>query len=204
MPRPHADAAGRSHQVTEVLCSLVVINGLQADVLVIRDRFSESRMAHGTPPGRGHGPRPKKKPRNRAPKMEGITLCEIPAAKADAYTVAKGVDEWIAERDQDQIDNTKAKHLTTKLLDWCRRNGITDLSELQNQKQPLKAWRVAEWKYRAGDSSSLKVHWSILGTFFRWSRGEVVKVLLELCHIVFAPHEFCTTRPCGCLAASRR
>ena len=87
--------------------------------------------------------------------------------KFGAYSVEKAIDEWIAERERDGIrNNTKAKYLSAKLLGWCQRNGIEFLHQIQ--KQALRKWRTEEWAYRAGNSASLKVHWSVLNSFFNW------------------------------------
>jgi integrase/recombinase XerD len=86
--------------------------------------------------------------------------------KPEVYSVEQAIDEWIAEREQDGLHNAKAKHVTKMLLDWCRRNDIEYLNQIG--KQALRVWRTEEWKYRTGDSSSLKCHWSCLSSFFSW------------------------------------
>jgi integrase len=95
--------------------------------------------------------------------------------KTGNYSVKKAIDEWIAEREQDGIrNNAKAKYLTAKLLSWCQRNGIEYLNQIK--KQGLRVWRTKEWRYRTGDSNSLKVHWSILNTFFNWCvEGDLIE-----------------------------
>ena len=98
---------------------------------------------------------------------ERMGLVDAPAtADPKGYSVEKAVDEWIEEREQEQKDNVKAKYLTKKLVAWCHRNNIQYLNQIQ--KHALKLWRTREWKYRNGDSSSMKVHWSVLRTFFEW------------------------------------
>ena len=99
----------------------------------------------------------------KAAELEGVSSTPV---KSTGYPVERAVEEWIAERGQDALNNTKAKYLSQKLLDWCHRNGIEYLGQIE--KQALRVWRSTEWKYRNGDSSSLKVHWSVLCCFFRW------------------------------------
>jgi integrase/recombinase XerD len=82
------------------------------------------------------------------------------------HSVEKAVDQWIEEREKDGLTNVKARHLTAKLVAWCQRNNIRCLEQIQ--KQALRAWRTAEWKYAHGDSSSMKIHWSVLSAFFDW------------------------------------
>jgi hypothetical protein len=88
------------------------------------------------------------------------------ATDPDEYTVERAIDEWIAERDKDELHNVKARHLTAKLLDWSRERGYEFLHQIQ--KQALREWRTSHWKYKNKNSSSLKVHWSVLLTFFNW------------------------------------
>jgi integrase len=102
--------------------------------------------------------------RKRAAEMEDGP--DTTPVKFGAYPVEQAIDEWIAEREGDGLRNTKAKYLTTKLLDWCGTNNIESLNQIQ--KQALRVWRTKEWRYRTGDSTSLKVHWSVLNSFFDW------------------------------------
>ena len=78
------------------------------------------------------------------------------ALKPGTYSVERALDEWIAERDQDKLHNTKARHMRKFLLAWCQRNGIEYLTQIE--KQALRTWRSTgmEWKYRSGDACSLK------------------------------------------------
>jgi hypothetical protein len=64
---------------------------------------------------------------------ERLGLVEVPTQKAEGYSVERAIDEWIKEREQDSINNVKAKALTKKLLDWCRRNNILHLRQIQKQ-----------------------------------------------------------------------
>lgn len=103
--------------------------------------------------------------KKKAAEIEGVP--NVSPTKFGPYSVEKAIDEWIAERERDGIrNNAKAKHLTAKLLYWCQRNGIEFLHQIQ--KQALRTWRTEEWAYRTGNSNSLKVHWSVLNSFFNW------------------------------------
>jgi integrase/recombinase XerD len=87
--------------------------------------------------------------------------------KPAGYPVERAIDEWIAEREADGVRyNAKAKLIGRKLLDWCKKNNIEHLSQIT--KQALRVWRTTGWKYRTGDSTSTKVHWSMLRSFFSW------------------------------------
>jgi hypothetical protein len=61
------------------------------------------------------------------------------ALKPGTYSVERALDEWIAERDQDKLHNTKARHMGKILLAWCHRNGIEYLTQIE--KQALRTWR---------------------------------------------------------------
>jgi integrase/recombinase XerD len=86
--------------------------------------------------------------------------------KVGTYSIERAIDEWVAERDSEGLHNAKAIHIGKKLLAWCRESGIENLGQIQ--KQALRVWRTEKWKYRTGDSCSLKCHWSVLSSFFNW------------------------------------
>jgi integrase len=75
---------------------------------------------------------------------------------------------WYEFRAQNGLDNTKAKLLGRKLVDWCEANNILLLSALTTDK--IIKWRLT-LPFRSGDSSSLGVHWSVISSFFSWAAG---------------------------------
>jgi hypothetical protein len=64
--------------------------------------------------------------------------------------------------------NTKAKFMGDKLAEWCKKNDVLLLSAT-TPHQAIK-FRMS-LPFRTGDSSSLSVHWSIIGGFFNWAVG---------------------------------
>lgn len=83
-------------------------------------------------------------------------------------TAEAALQEWYEFRDQNGLDNTKAKLLGGKLVDWCEENNILLLRALTTDK--LIKWRL-KLPFRSGDSSSLSVHWSVISGFFSWAAG---------------------------------
>jgi integrase len=83
-------------------------------------------------------------------------------------TVKAALQEWYEFRDQDGLDNTKAKLMGCKLVDWCENNNVLLLTALTTDK--IIKWRLT-LPFRSGDSSSLSVHWSVISGFFSWSAG---------------------------------
>jgi hypothetical protein len=83
-------------------------------------------------------------------------------------TVEAALREWYEFRDQDGLDNTKAKLMGGKLVAWCEENNILLLTALTTDK--VIKWRVT-LPFRSGDSSSLSVHWSVISSFFSWVAG---------------------------------
>ena len=83
-------------------------------------------------------------------------------------TVEAVLQEWYEFRDQNKLDNTKAKLLGSKLVEWCEKNDILLLTALTTDK--VIKWRLT-LPFRSGDSSSLSVHWSVIGGFFSWAAG---------------------------------
>lgn len=78
-------------------------------------------------------------------------------------TVEAALQEWYEFRDQNGLDNTKAKLLGGKLVDWCEENNTLLLRALTTDK--IIKWRL-KLPFRSGDSSSLSVHWSVISRFF--------------------------------------
>ncbi len=83
-------------------------------------------------------------------------------------TVEAALQEWYEFRDQDGLDNTKAKLMGGKLVEWCEKNNILLLTALTTDK--TMKWRLT-LSFRSGDSSSLSVHWSVICAFFSWAAG---------------------------------
>ena len=83
-------------------------------------------------------------------------------------TVKAALQEWYEFRDQNDLDNTKAKLMGGKLVEWCENNDILLLTALTTDK--VIKWRLT-LPFRSGDSSSLSVHWSVISGFFSWAAG---------------------------------
>lgn len=83
-------------------------------------------------------------------------------------TVEAALNEWYEFRDQNGLDNIKAKLMGGKLVDWCENNNILLLTALTTDK--IIKWRLT-LPFRSGDSSSLSVHWSVISGFFSWAAG---------------------------------
>ena len=54
------------------------------------------------------------------------------------------------------------------LVEWCKKNDLLLLSAI-TPDQAIK-FRMS-LPFRTGDSSSLSVHWSVIGGFFNWAVG---------------------------------
>ena len=81
-------------------------------------------------------------------------------------TVEAALQEWYEFRDQNGLENTKAKLMGGKLVKWCEKNDILLLTALSTDK--VIKWRLT-LPFRSGDSSSLSVHWSVISGFFSWA-----------------------------------
>ena len=83
-------------------------------------------------------------------------------------TVEAAVQNWLAFKSSNGDTITKPELMGRKLVDWCRRNDVVLLCAMTpdqavNFRQSLP--------FRTGDSSSLSVHWSVIGGFFNWAVG---------------------------------
>ncbi len=83
-------------------------------------------------------------------------------------TVEAAVQEWYEFREQNDSDNTKAKLMGGKLVEWCEKNNILLLTALTTDRA-IK-FRMS-LPFRIGDSSSLSVHWAVISGFFNWCVG---------------------------------
>jgi integrase len=90
---------------------------------------------------------------------------EVPVT-ASKVTVEQAVKDWLAFRAQEGMNSEKPRLMSGRLLAFCKEKGITFLSGITAAH--LTALR-ATLPYRTTTSSSLKIHWSVLGGFFGWS-----------------------------------
>lgn len=83
-------------------------------------------------------------------------------------TVKAAVNSWLEFRGKNGLASTKDKLMGDKLVTWCEKNDIILLTAINTE-------RVMEFRmslpFRTGDSSSLSVHWAIIGGFFSWAVG---------------------------------
>jgi len=83
-------------------------------------------------------------------------------------TVKAAVDEWLEFRSTNGLDNTKADLMGRKLTEWCEKNDVVLLTAITTERA-IK-FRMS-LPFRTGDSSSLSVHWAVIGGFFSWTVG---------------------------------
>jgi hypothetical protein len=83
-------------------------------------------------------------------------------------TVGQAANEWLEFRSKNGLTNTKPKLMCGKLVAWCEANGILMLPAFT--AQAAIKFRMS-LPFRTGDSSSLAVHWSVIGGFFNWCAG---------------------------------
>jgi integrase len=83
-------------------------------------------------------------------------------------TVEAAVNKWLEFRRKNGLDSTKGKLMGEKLVAWCQKNDVVLLTAINTE-------RAIEFRmslpYRTGDSSSLSVHWAVIGGFFNWAVG---------------------------------
>jgi len=83
-------------------------------------------------------------------------------------TVRAAVNEWLEFRSKNRLDNTKADLMRRKLTEWCEKNDVVLLSAITTER--AMKFRMS-LPFRTGDSSSLSVHWAVIGGFFSWAVG---------------------------------
>ncbi len=80
-------------------------------------------------------------------------------------TVEQAATDWLAYRAQEGMNSEKAKLMSGRLLAFCKEHELAFLGSITGQH--LTALR-ATLPYKTTTSSSLKIHWSVLGGFFTW------------------------------------
>lgn len=95
-------------------------------------------------------------------------LLEGKLVRHKSISVEAAVLEWLTFRSKNGLTNTKAKYMGNKLVEWCKKNDVLTLSAI-TPDQAVK-FRMS-LPFRTGDSSSLSVHWSVIGGFFNWAVG---------------------------------
>jgi hypothetical protein len=95
-------------------------------------------------------------------------LLEGKPVRQKSLTVEAAVQEWLTFRSMNELTNTKPKFMANKLVDWCKKNEVLLLSAI-TPDQAIK-FRMS-LPFRTGDSSSLSVHWAVIGGFFNWAVG---------------------------------
>ena len=83
-------------------------------------------------------------------------------------TVKAAIGKWLEFRSKNGLTSNKGKLMGDKLVAWCDNNNVVLLTAITTE-------RVMDFRtslpFRTGDSSSLSVHWSVIGSFFSWAAG---------------------------------
>src|SRR5207245_2509560 len=128
----------------------------------------------------------------------GKQLSGVAVATPEKISVAAAVKEWLDARGKEGTKNEKAITMSKKLLEWCGGCKVS-IEKLKGGKYHIEETsEKVEWggekiivmssitpahlrkfyyglPFKTGTSSSLKVHWSVLGGLFRWAvSGEIL------------------------------
>jgi hypothetical protein len=82
--------------------------------------------------------------------------------------VKTAVDKWLGFRSKNGLTSAKDKLMGDKLVTWCEKNDVVLLTAITTER--AMEFRMS-LPYRTGDSSSLSVHWAVIGGFFSWAVG---------------------------------
>lgn len=86
----------------------------------------------------------------------------------NTVTVTAAVNEWLEFRTKNGLTNAKPKLMGDKLTAWCEQNSVLLLSAISTDL--VIKFRMS-LPFRTVDSSSLSVHWAVIGGFFNWAVG---------------------------------
>jgi integrase len=93
---------------------------------------------------------------------------EVVNASPEVKSVEAAIQEWLAFRTTNGLNNDRTKLLGNKLVAWCKANRISFLHQLTSDK--VLAFRNS-LPYKTATSSSLKIHWAVMSGFFGWAHG---------------------------------
>jgi integrase len=91
--------------------------------------------------------------------------------KIDVKTIESAVGDWLAFRVTENNGNKKAQMMGNKFVVWCKERKIIYLKEITTNLT-TQFFMAASEIYSNGNSSSLKIHWSMIKAFFRWVTEE--------------------------------
>jgi integrase len=100
-------------------------------------------------------------------KVERELKGEIPVTTK--ISVEEAIQKWLTHREQDGIDNDRAKNMSRRLIAFCKERGITSLSAVT--KTHLMDFKLT-LDLKSGNSNSLRISLSVVGAFFRWATEE--------------------------------
>jgi site-specific recombinase XerD len=101
-------------------------------------------------------------------KVEKELKGEIPVTTK--ITIEDAVQKWLTHREQEGIvDDGRAKNMTRRLIVFCEQRQITSLSAVT--KAHLTDFKLT-LNLKSGNSNSLRISLSVVGTFFRWATEE--------------------------------
>lgn len=83
-------------------------------------------------------------------------------------TVKAAVNKWLEFRRKNCFTSTKDRLMGRKLVTWCEKNDVVLLTAITTER--AMEFRMS-LPYRTSDSSSLSVHWAVIGGFFTWAVG---------------------------------
>lgn len=98
----------------------------------------------------------------------GLRLSGKAPSDPTVRTVEAAVKDWLAFREKNGMGREKTDLMGRRLTDWCAEQGVSYLHEITSE-------HVMQFRnslpYRTTTSSSLKVYWSVMCSFFGWATG---------------------------------
>jgi integrase len=83
-------------------------------------------------------------------------------------TIEQTVKDWLEFREKNGLGNEKPELMGRKLKEWADAEGLAYMHELTSE-------RVMRFRnslpYKTRTSGSLKIHWSVMCSFFGWAHG---------------------------------
>ena len=101
-------------------------------------------------------------------KVERELKGEIPVTTK--ISVEEAVQKWLKHREQEGINNNRAKNMADRLIAFCKDRKIVSLASIT--KTHLSDFKLTLSDLRSGDSNSLRISLSVIGGLFRWATEE--------------------------------
>jgi integrase len=106
--------------------------------------------------------------------LRGEVIAAAAPKPGKSLTIEQAVKDWLKFREKNGLGNSKSNLMGRRLSEWADAEGLGYLHELTSER--VMTFRNS-LPYKTHTSGSLKIHWSVMCSFFGWAHG--MKLIAE-------------------------